>query len=461
MTSSPLFQALVAVATCAGLAAADPAPARPTMAKICANCHTPAPKTLRGTFDNLALKNDSFQLKIDETTEVIRFDRASLKVLSHDQKPTLDETLKGIARGHEVRVEFMEKDGAKVASVLSVKPPVSLSEAETVTLAEVEKLVALGPEKGKYFLADCRPAPRFQEGNIPTAVNMPFPAFDKIVDRLPADKGMRIIYYCSGKTCNMSPGSLRKIQKLGYTNARVFVDGMPGWYARHFGVIAPKSFQEVFASKEVPAIVLDLRPAAEAELAAIKGSVAALPGAAKALLAGSFPSAKLKPPVLVVDAEGGPAAAAFADELVQAGYRGVNVLQGGFKAWQSAGLPLVPGKLALKAAYVPKPRAGSVSSDEFMRLASLEPAARKDLVVLDVRNLDETRQGVIKGALLIPEPQLLARLPEVPKDKRVLIHCSTGIRAELAYHLLKEKGFNASFLNGEITIIDTGEFTLD
>ena len=461
MRSHRFFSTALALTSGLGLLGADPAPARPTMAKICANCHTPAPKTLRGNFDNLALKNNSFQLKLDEATEVIRFDKATLKVITHEQKPSLDETLKAIAKGHEVRVEFMEKDGAKVATVLAVKPPVSLAESETVTLADVEKLVAMGPEKGKYFLVDCRPTPRFQEGNIPTAVNLPFPAFDKLVDKLPADKGALIIYYCSGKTCNMSPGSLQKAKKLGYTNAKVFVDGMPGWYAKHFGVIAPKAFQEVFVAKDIPAIVLDVRPSAEAEKGFIPGSVAVAPNGVKDLLGAGFPTAKVKPPVMVVCAEGGAPAQAVADELVKAGYRGVNVLQGGFKAWQAAGLPVTAGKLAAKAAYVPKPRAGSISPADFTKLAELAPKDRKDVVVLDVRNADETRNGTIKGAILIPEPQLSGRLAELPKDKRILVHCSTGIRAELAFHLLKEKGFNAAFLANEIAIIDTGEFTID
>jgi rhodanese-related sulfurtransferase len=64
----------------------------------------------------------------------------------------------------------------------------------------VEKLVAQGPEKGKYLLVDARPAPKFMEGSIPTAINIPFVAFDKMVDKLPKDKSTLIIYYCGGVT---------------------------------------------------------------------------------------------------------------------------------------------------------------------------------------------------------------------------------------------------------------------
>lgn len=367
--------------------------------------------------------------------------------------------LKSIAKGHEVRVQYVEKDGEKTAVAVFAKPPVKLAANETIAVDELQKLVAMGPEKGKYFLFDSRPAPRFMEGAIPTAVNLPFPAFDKNVDKLPADKGALVIFYCSGKTCNMSPGSLAKAKKLGYTNAKVFVEGMPAWTKKAHGVLSPASMKAAYLDTKTPLVVLNARPAAEAAKGFIRGSVAADPAKMADLLK-TFPSAKLKPPVVVVDRTGGETAKAVAMDLVKAGYVGVNVLTGGFQAWQAAALPIETGALAAKATFVPKPRPGSISPAEFTKVAELAPAQRGP-VILDVRNADETKNGVIKGALTIPEPQLLARLSELPKGHPVICHCSTGLRAELAYHLLKEKGFEARFLPTEITIIDSGEFTID
>ena len=441
--------------------AGDPVPApRPASAKICLTCHATPAGQLRGNFDILAIPSSSFQIKLDESAEVLRYDKAALKVISDEKGATLDATLMNIKKGHEVRVEYTEKDGVKTATLVAVKQAVKLAASDTVSLDEVQKLVALGPEKGKYFLFDSRPAPRFQEGNIPTAMNMPFPAFDKLVDKLPSDKQALVIFYCSGKTCNMSPGALAKTKKLGYTNAKVFIDGMPGWYSKNFGVVAPKSFKETFLDKDMPAIVLDLR--SDVEKGALKGAVALAPRNTMELLK-TFPPAKLKPPVLLVDQDGGESARKTALEIARAGYPGVNVLEGGFNAWQAAGLPVVQGKLATKVAYVAKPRPGSISNEEFTRLANLAPEQRKGTLILDVRNPDETKDGIIKGALVIPEPLLSSRLADLPKDKNLLVvtHCSTGIRAELAYHLLKERGYSAKFLNAEITIIDTGEFTID
>jgi len=441
------------------LGAADAPAPKPASAKICTTCHTTAPDNLRGHFDNLALNNNSFQLKIDERTEVLRYDKATVKVVTPDPASNVEAAFKSIAKGHEVRVQFTEKDGVKTAVGVYVKPPVKLAANETITLDEVQKLVAMGPDKGGYFLFDSRPAPRYMEGAIPTAVNLPFPAFDKNVDKLPADKQALVIFYCSGKTCNMSPGSLAKARKLGYTNVKVFIDGMPAWAKKNPGVLSAASLKAAYFDTQTPLVLLDTRPVTETAKGFVKGAVAAEPTKLAELLK-TFPATKLKPPVVVVDATGGETARAVAAELVKVGYVGVNILSGGFKAWQAAALPVETGALATKATFVPKPRPGSISQAEFTRIAELTPAAR-DTVILDVRNPDETRNGIIKGALVIPEPQLLGRLSEVPKGAKILCHCSTGIRAELAYHLLKEKGYDVRFLPTEITIIDSGEFTLD
>ncbi len=440
------------------LGAAD-VPAKPASAKICTTCHATAPDNLRGHFDNLALKNNSFQLKIDDRTEVLRFDKTTVKVITPEPAADVEAAFKSIAKGHEVRVQYTEKDGVKTAVLVAVKPPVKLAANETMTLDELQTLVALGPEKGRYFLFDSRPAPRFMEGAIPTAVNLPFPAFDKLVDKLPADKHALVIFYCSGKTCNMSPGSLTKARKLGYTNAKVFIDGMPAWTRKHYGVLNPASMKAAYLDTQMPLVVLDARPAADTSKGFIKGAVDSDPLRLADLLK-TFPAAKLKPPVVVVDETGGQAAQTVATGLVQAGYVGVNVLLGGFKAWQTAALPVETGLMATKAVFVPKPRPGSISPAEFTKIAEL-PVGERGALILDVRNPDETKHGIIKGALVIPEPQLLARLAEVPKDRKILCHCSTGTRGELAYHLLKERGYDVRFLPSEITIIEGGDFIID
>lgn len=184
-----------------GAPPAQGAKAKPSIAKLCTNCHEAEAGSLRGNFESVAYKTQSIQIKIDEATEIIKFDKATLQTLNIKPDPeTAAEPLRALKKGKEIRIAFTEKDGVKHASLVSAKPPIEVAPEKLVTTAEIEQLVAMGPEKGGYVLIDARPAPRFQEGAIPTAINIPFAAFDKMVDKLPQDKAAQIIYYCGGFT---------------------------------------------------------------------------------------------------------------------------------------------------------------------------------------------------------------------------------------------------------------------
>lgn len=174
--------------------------AKPTVAKVCGNCHQPEPGNLRANFDSVAYKTQSIQVKIDEATVILRFDD-NLKV-ANMQAPAdaPDQPLRALKKGKEVRIEYTEKDGKKFATRVVAKPPIKVAPEKQVKTEDVERLVAEGMETGKYMLIDARPLPRFQDGSIPTAINIPFPAFDKMKDRLPQDKATLIVYYCQGVT---------------------------------------------------------------------------------------------------------------------------------------------------------------------------------------------------------------------------------------------------------------------
>ena len=49
---------------------------------------------------------------------------------------------------------------------------------------------------------------------------------------------------------------------------------------------------------------------------------------------------------------------------------------------------------------------------------------------------------------------------EIPKDRKILTHCLTGVRAEMAYHKLKEKGYDVAFLNANIEVAGDGSFKI-
>jgi rhodanese-related sulfurtransferase len=284
---------------------------------------------------------------------------------------------------------------------------------------------------------------------------VPYPAWDKVVNRLPADKSTLLVFFCQGVTCQMSPMSQRKAIALGYKNTKVYHEGVPEWQARDYLSTRPEFVKEAYVDKDIPAVILDVRTADEAKSGHFKGAVS-MPAATVKSQLKSFPPAKLQAPIIVYDGRGGPEAKAAARELIGSGQTNVQVVAGGLLGWQSAGYAIESGVPALtKVAYVPKPRPGSVPVDEFTKLARNTPS---DVLILDVRNQDEANAGMIKGALLIPDEDLAGRIGELPKGKRIIAHCSTGIRAEMAYYKLKDAGYKAGFLNAEIEIDKAGNF---
>ncbi len=447
--------AAAAIAIAGAASAQAPAPAgKPSQPAVCNNCHKPEAGVLGGYFDNVAFKSQSIQLGIDAAKEIVRFDPKTVKVIDAgtEKKP---EHLYDVRSGHETRIVYVDKDGQKWATEVRLKGPVKVAKEDLVDYAFVQKLVGQGA--GNFALVDSRPLPRFQQGTIPGAINVPYPAFDKFASRLPADKNALVVFFCQGVTCQMSPMSQRKARALGYTNTKVYHEGVPEWQKKDYLSTRPEFVKEAYVDKDIPAVILDVRSAEEAKSGHIKGAVD-MPAAVVKSRAKSFPDPKLQAPIVVYDGRGGPDAIAAARALVKAGQTNVQVIAGGLLAWQAAGYTIESGvPAATRVAYVPKPRPGSISAEEFGKLARNTPA---DVLILDVRNQDEANAGMIKGAVLIPEEELQARIKELPKDKRIIAHCSTGVRAEMAYHKLKEAGYKAGFLNADIEIAKNGSFKL-
>ena len=255
----------------------------------------------------------------------------------------------------------------------------------------------------------------------------------------------------------MSPDSARRAEKLGYTYVKVYVDGVPEWVKRNYLVLSTQFLKDAWIEKDIPHVLVDVRPAAEAEKGFIKGAVTVpVPEIEKAIT--KFPPKDKKAPIMIYDQKGGDDAVKAAKALIAAGYAPVDIVSGGFDAWKAAGFPVQTGKLADTIVYVPKPRPGEISIEDFRRIAANMPA---DTLILDVRNRDEGNAGMIKGAKLVPDEEILDRLAEIPKDKKIVAHCSTGVRAEMAYHKLKEKGYNVQFLNAKVEFNDKGEITIE
>jgi rhodanese-related sulfurtransferase len=68
-------------------------------------------------------------------------------------------------------------------------------------------------------------------------------------------------------------------------------------------------------------------------------------------------------------------------------------------------------------------------------LASADPP-----LVLDVRNPREWAAKHIKGSLNIPLNHLQERIAEIPRDRRLAVHCAGGYRSSIAASILHQHG---------------------
>ncbi|CAH2214548.1 rhodanese-like domain-containing protein [Tepidibacter aestuarii] len=68
----------------------------------------------------------------------------------------------------------------------------------------------------------------------------------------------------------------------------------------------------------------------------------------------------------------------------------------------------------------------------------------KDMLILDVRTLNEYKSGHIPKAKNIPINDLQLKINSIKKyqDKSILVYCASGARSRRASNILSKSGFN-------------------
>jgi len=110
--------------------------------------------------------------------------------------------------------------------------------------------------------------------------------------------------------------------------------------------------------------------------------------------------------------------------LVRLGYDTIGgYLAGGFPAWSRSGRGV--GRL------------------ETWSVAMLREALEKErFILLDVRDQkNREAMGYVMGSRHIFVGELVTRLAEIPKDKKVVVYCDAGFKGSLAASLLLAAGF--------------------
>lgn len=185
---------------------------------------------------------------------------------------------------------------------------------------------------------------------------------------------------------------------------------------------AALTLEQLLASQEAGAVVLDTREPSEFARGHFLGSLNVGLGGRFAECAGDV----LRPAdeiVLVCD----PGHATEA--RVRLGRIGFDHVIGYLMGEVAEALERAPGG----------PRRGRlVQPAELAR--SLGESGKAPCCIVDVRNPAELEAGQIPGARNIPLPELVARLDEIPFDEPVLVHCASGYRSSIAASVIRRAG---------------------
>lgn len=248
-----------------------------------------------------------------------------------------------------------------------------------------------------------------------------------------------------------------KAEKLGYTNVKVYVDGFPAWKkAGKLSIVCNPCLKERI-KRDIPTVIVDLRSSDDAKKGHIPSAVS-IPITELTHAVDKFPKDK-RAPIVLYSYDTKSAIQAYEIISIWGNYTNITVLEVGYDQWVKEGGQIAKGDMPTKIVYEPKPRPGEIGVDDFKKIAETKPS---DVLILDVRDKDEAETGMLVGAKNIPTQDIKARVSEIPKDKMIVVHCSTGARADIAYSILtSELGFkNVKFLNANIKIDPNGRYEI-
>jgi hydroxyacylglutathione hydrolase len=184
-------------------------------------------------------------------------------------------------------------------------------------------------------------------------------------------------------------------------------------------VLKPLSLDEVLQKHAAGAQILDVREPSEFNGAHLLGSVNIGLGGQFASWAGTLLDRDR--PIVLVASPGQERQAAT--RLGRIGFDHVaGYLQGGMATVESR--PELVGQTGRLAAAV---------------LAEQQASSEQPLVV-DVRNDRERREKLIEGSLHLPLNHLKERIGELPRSRRIVVHCAGGYRSSIAASIMKQTG---------------------
>jgi rhodanese-related sulfurtransferase len=332
---------------------------------------------------------------------------------------------------------------------------------DIVDTAFVKAHIAV-PMPKDVVLIDARPKrAKYDKGHIPGAISIPDTYFDKHKDQLPEDKGTLLIFYCGGLHCKLSHKSAAKAEALGYTNVKVFAEGFPKWMkvpGNYATVDVDWVKKQVEGQKEM--VLVDSRPKrAKYDKGHIPGAIS-IPDTYFDKQKDQLPEDKSQLLVFYCGGLHCKLSHKSAAKAIAMGYSNVKVFAAGYPAWKKAGGAAGAQASAAPAKIKAGSEEGSIDIASFKEIVTNKPDS---VLLIDVRDADEFKQGSFKGAVNIPVDTLEGKIKSLPADKPIVFVCGTGARSGESYYMvqdLRPELKNVYYLEAELIFNSDGTYTL-
>lgn len=165
--------------------------ARPALAAGDTTATAQAANTLTGKVVGKSNKAKTISIDVKGNTEMVKFNDAT-------------KGLEFAEAGEAAIIEFSMQGGERVATVVKQKLAKLPDGVMEIKADELAKLINQGQAESNYLLIDSRPAGRYHEAHLPTAISIPVDTFKETGEAyLPGDTKLKhtaLIFYCGGPT---------------------------------------------------------------------------------------------------------------------------------------------------------------------------------------------------------------------------------------------------------------------
>lgn len=348
----------------------------------------------------------------------------------------------------------VENISAPTEAVLAL---INKYELEQVDFNYVKKAINQGTRNSvNAILIDARPEIKYQNGTIPSSLNIPDTKFEEyysVLKDIPMQK--ELIVYCGGYNCTKSPIVAQKLKDKGYTNVKIYSGGEPEWRKLSYleiDTLAIKVYQE-----KNSAFIVDARPYSKFLQETIPGAIS-IPDTSLAKLLGRFPINKSEKIVIFCGGYNCEKSHIIANKLISLDYEDVMVFAGGLPSWKERGLNTTAASYAEKDDEVAIVKdsfsknglkrgsdEGSVDG-EWLKKQILENKVPSYIQIVDVTTPAEFKNRHLKGAINIEASKLTAKelLEKLPKNKTIVFNCTAGGRSIDAWSKLNDEKLDIS-----------------